>query len=197
MTQIQLLAQILPLLVFIVVDSIWNDVKISIVSAIVFAAVQLFYFYYKTDQFDWFVLIDMALIVGLGSVSIIFKNEMFFKIKPAIIEGAMVIFILVLLFLPDRFLLNYFGRMMPKGMVLNPAMIGSMKFMLLLTCGYILLHIGAIVYTAYFSSRRVWAIVSGPGFYLLFIPVMIFILVKRIRMRRVISQNRVGGHSSR
>ena len=51
MTQIQLLAQILPLLVFIVVDSIWNDVKISIVSAIVLLLSNYFYFYYKTGQF--------------------------------------------------------------------------------------------------------------------------------------------------
>ena len=131
-----------------------------------------------------FVLLDVALIAGLGTVSIAFRNELFFKVKPAIIEGATIIFLVVLIVLPDRFLLNYFGRMMPKGMVLRPAAIGTMKMVLLAMCGYILLHIGAVLFTAFHSSRRVWAFVSGPGFYLLFIPVMPVFIVKFLKRRR-------------
>ncbi len=180
----QLLGQMLPLIVFIIVDSVCNNIKVSIISAIVFAAGQLLFYYMKTGRFDWFVLLDVGLIAGLGFISIVLKNEMFFKVKPAIIEAATIIFMLVLIFSPDRFLLDYFGRMMPKGMMLNPAAIGALKKMLLFMCGYILVHVGAVLYTAQFSSRKMWAFVSGPGFYFLFIPVMAFIIVKRLRMRR-------------
>jgi len=186
MAPIQLLGQMLPLLVFIIVDSIYNNIRISIISAIVFAVGQLGFFYFKTGQFDWFVLVDVGLIIGLGTVSIILKNDMFFKIKPAIIEGVTIIFLLVMIFMPDHFLLNYFGRFMPKGMVLNPQMISVMKKMLLWICGYILLHIGAVLYTAYYSSRKIWALVSGPGFYLLFIPILGFIFIKKFWLRRKI-----------
>ncbi|HEX3019895.1 MAG TPA: septation protein IspZ, partial [Chitinispirillaceae bacterium] len=169
---------------YIIVDSLCNNIRISIISAIVFAAGQLLFYYLKTGQFDWFVLLDVALIAGLGVISIISKNDMFFKVKPAIVEGATIIFMLVLIFLPDQFLYNYFGRMLPKGMSMNPAAIGTLKTMLLWMCGYIILHIGAVLYTAFYSSRRIWALVSGPGFYLLFIPMMVGILIKKMKRRK-------------
>ncbi|HEX2958933.1 MAG TPA: septation protein IspZ [Chitinispirillaceae bacterium] len=180
----QLLGQMLPLIVFIIVDSFCNNIKISIISAVVFAAGQLLFFYLKTGGFDWFVLLDVGLIAGLGSISILLKNEMFFKVKPAIIEAATIIFMMVLIFSPDRFLLDYFGRMMPKGMALNPAAIGALKNMLLIMSGYIVVHIVAVLYTAKFSSRRMWAFVSGPGFYLLFIPIMAFVFLKKMGSRK-------------
>ena len=186
----QLLGQMLPLIVFIIVDSVFNNVKVSIISAILFAAGQLFFFYGKTGKFDWFVLVDVVLIAGLGTISLVSKNDLFFKVKPAVVEGAAIIFFIVLIVLPDKFLLGYFGRMMPKGMVLQPAAIGTMKTMLIWMSGYVLLHIGAVLYTAFHSSRRVWAFVSGPGFYLLFIPVMAVLFFKARKKRRLM---RAGG----
>jgi intracellular septation protein A len=187
MTPLQLLGQMLPLIVFIIVDSLFNNIKISIISAIAFALCQLAFYYAKTRAFDWFVLLDVGLIAALGSISIVFKNDLFFKVKPAIIEAATIIFFLVMVLSPDRFLSDYFGRMMPKGMALRPGAIGAMKTMLLWMCGYVVIHIGAVLYTAFHSSRRMWAFVSGPGFYLLFIPVMAVLIVKNVRKRRRLS----------
>jgi intracellular septation protein A len=184
MSPMMLLGQMLPLLVFIIVDALFNNIRASIISAIAFAVVQLAFYYVKTGQFDWFVLLDVGLIAALGTISIVLKNEMFFKVKPAIIEAAAIVFFLVLIISPDSFLIDYFGRMMPKGMVLKTAAIGAMKTMLLWMCGYVLLHIGAVLYTAFYSSRKMWAFVSGPGFYLLFVPVMAVIIVKAVQRRR-------------
>jgi cytochrome c-type biogenesis protein CcmH/NrfF len=38
-----------------------------------------------------------------------------------------------------------------------------MKTMLLWMSGYVLIHIGAVLYTAFYSSRKMWAFFSGPG----------------------------------
>jgi intracellular septation protein A len=179
-----MLGMMLPLLVFIVIDAVYKNIKVSIIAAIACAIVQLLYYYFKTGKIDWFVFLDVGLIVGLGVVSIALKNEMFFKVKPAIIEVVAIILFLVFYFSPDSFLLDYFGRMLPEGKVLNPDAVGILKNMLLIMCGYIVLHIGAVLYTAIYSSRNVWAFVSGPGFYLLFIPAMAVIFVKRMRQRR-------------
>jgi intracellular septation protein A len=189
MTFMQLFLQMLPLIVFIIVDALFNNLRVSIISAIVFAAGQLAFYYVKSGRFDWFVLLDVGLIVGLGLVSVALKNDIFFKVKPAIIEVAAMVFFLALIFSPDRFLFNYFGRMMPKGVMLNPAAIGAMKVMLVWMCGYMLVHIGAVLYTAFYSSRTVWAFVSGPGFYLLFIPIMAWIIIKAVRKRRKVTAN--------
>jgi len=185
-----LLVQMLPLIVFIIVDAIAKNTRISIISAIVFAAGQLLFSYLKTKQFDWFVLLDVGLIAGLGIVSIILKNELFFKIKPAIVETIAIVFFITLLLAPDSFLLGYFGRMVPKGMSLRPEAIGAMKVMLAWMCGYVLLHIAAVMYTTFHASRKVWAMVSGPGFYLLFIPIMLWLFAKQRRQRREMARNR-------
>jgi uncharacterized membrane protein len=83
---------------------------------------------------------------------------------------------------PGPFLLRYFGRMMP-GMVLRSEAMGIMKWMLGLMCIFTALHIGAVLYTAFHSSREVWAFVSGPGFYLMVLPagVVIGIVLRKRR----------------
>jgi hypothetical protein len=177
------LTQLLPLLVFIVVDALVTDVRISILCAIVFALGQLTLTWAKTHQFDWFVLVDAGLIAVLGGVAIAFQNDLFFKIKPAIIEAVGIALMLALIFAPDRFLLGYFGRLMP-GRLLRPEALGPLKSMLAAMCLYTTLHIAAVLYTAFRSSRQVWAWVSGPGFYLLFIPIMAVVIAKRLKARR-------------
>ncbi len=178
-----LLTQALPLVVFIVVDAIVTDVRISIACAILFAAGQLAFTWRRTHRFDWFVLLDVGLITALGGVSIAFQNDLFFRIKPAIIEGVTLVFMLALILAPSGFLTGYFGRMMP-GRALPPEALGRMKSLLGWMCVWVALHAGAVLYTAFFSSRTVWAFVSGPVFYLVFIPFLIMLLLKVWRQRR-------------
>jgi intracellular septation protein A len=177
------LTQLLPLIVFIVVDALVTDVRISIACAVVFALGQLAYTFFKTRQIDWFVVLDVGLIGILGGVSIALENELLFKIKPAIIEAIGVIFMLALILAPERFLLGYLGRLSPSR-PLRPEALGMMKTMLGWLSLYTVLHIGAVLYTAFFSSKRTWAVVSGPGFYVIFIPIMIVVLRRAWRARR-------------
>jgi intracellular septation protein A len=180
----QLFGQALPLVVFIVVDSFFDNITVSIVSSVAFAAAQLVFYYVKSHRIDWFVVLDVALIAGLGAVSIALKNEIFFKVKPALVEAVIVVFFFVLLFLPEKFLLSYFGRMMPANLRFNPRAVHAMKIMLLVLCSFMTIHIGAVLYTAYGASRKTWAFVSGPGFYLMFVPMMGWAGYKRIKIKR-------------
>jgi intracellular septation protein A len=175
------LTQLLPLVVFIVVDALVTDVRWSIACAVVFAVGQLGYTWLRQRRLDWFVLVDVGLIVGLGGVAIAFDNDLFFKVKPAIIEGLSIVLVVALVLAPDRFLLGYFGRMMPT---LRPEALGVMKSMLVWMALFTAVHVAAVLYTAFRSSKQTWAWVSGPGFYLLFIPIVLFVLVKRRAARR-------------
>jgi len=176
------LTQLLPLIVFLVVDLFVTDVRISILAAVVFAVGQLAFTWRRARRIDWFVLLDVGLIAAFGAVSIALEDELFFRIKPAIIEGITIVFMLALLAAPPRFLASYFGRMMPQN-TLRPDVLVRMKTLLGWMCFWVALHATAVVYTAVFSSRRVWALVSGPGFYLIFIPVLILLLWKFLRAR--------------
>ncbi len=177
------LIQMLPLLIFIVVDMIFTNSVISIISAVLFAVFQMVFTFVKTGSPDYFILIDVALIAGLGAVSIFLKNDLFFKMKPAIIEAVMVLLMLGLLFASDSFIIAYFSRFMPDGMQILKEGIPMLKKMFLGMALYTLIHIGAVCYCAFYCSRKVWAVVSGPGYFLIFIPVMAVILFKRFRKR--------------
>lgn len=178
-----LLTQLLPLLVFLVVDAFVADVRISILCAVAFAVGQLVFTWRRNRQVDWFVLLDVALIGALGAVSIASDDELLFRLKPAILEGVAVVFLLVLLLAPESFLKGYLGRVVPAG-ALGPEAMGRLRRLLGLMTLLVLLHLAAVVVCAFAASRRVWALVSGPGFYLLFAPFLVVALTRFLRSRR-------------
>jgi intracellular septation protein A len=183
MNPMMFLTQLLPLIVFIIVDALVTDVRVSILSAILFAVGQLVFTYVRSRRFDWFVLLDVGLIAALGAVSLVSENDLFFKLKPAVIEAVSIVFMLALILAPSGFLTGYYGRMMP-GTPLDPEAVGRMKSMLGWMCVYVALHIGAVLYTALRSSRTTWAFVSGPGFYLILVPIAAMAIGRALRARR-------------
>lgn len=184
------LIQLLPLLVFIIVDGLFSNTVYSIISAIAVAVVYMVYTFLKTGNTDYMILIDVALITVLGVISIVVKNDIFFKLKPAIIDAIAILFLIGLSFASDNFILSYFGRFLPNNSMLTPEFIPFLKKMFIFFSFYIVLHIAAVWYTAIYSSRKVWAIVSGPGIFFLFIPVMIWVLFKRVMLKRKLAEAR-------
>lgn len=193
MNIITLFLQLLPLLVFIVADAVFNNPKLSIILAVITAAGQMAFFYRQNGQIDWFILLDVALIVSLGALSILLNNDLFFKLKPGLIDFIAIILFLVFIFSPDKFLLGYFGRIMQaQNMSFRPDMVPVMKTMLGWMCLYFALHAGAVVYTALYASRKTWAFVAGPGLYFLFIPALVVIIIKKVRQKRHVPSPSVG-----
>jgi intracellular septation protein A len=164
-----LMTQLLPLLVFIVVDALVTDTRISILCAIAFAVGQLGVTYATTRRFEWLVLLDVGLIVLFGGISVAFDDELFFKVKPAILEALSIAFMVGLMLAPTRFLQAYLGRMMPA-LPRTASAWASLKSMLGVMCLGMAVHSAAVVYTAFHSTKPVWAFVSGPGFYLVIVP---------------------------
>jgi len=178
-----LLLQLLPILVFLVVDALVQDPLWAIGAALLFVVFQTALTFARQRRLDPFILVDALLIGGLGAVSLLSKDELFFKLKPAIIEGVMVPFFLVLALGGDRLLSGYLGRY-AVGMTLNPQAMPMLRRMLLGMTALILLHAVVVVYAALRLSRQSWAWISGPGFYLLLLPVVGWALWRRLALRR-------------
>lgn len=178
-----LLTQLLPLLVFLVVDAFVEDVRISILCAVVIAVGQLVLTWRRDRRVDWFVFLDVGLIAGLGAVSILSDDELLFRLKPAILEGVAVVFLLVLLGAPVGFLRGYLGRVMPA-QALTPEALARLRRLMAFMTLLVLSHLVVVVVCAFHASRRTWALVSGPGFYLLFTPFLIAALLRFLRNRR-------------
>lgn len=170
---VSFLTQALPLVVFLLVDALVDDARWSILAAVAFAVLQLVVTWRATRRFDWFVLVDVGLIAGLGGVSLALDDALFFKLKPAVMEGASVVFLGVLLLLPPAFLARYVGRLTP-GRALPPEALRLMRGLLAGAATLTALHAGAVVAAAVWASKETWALVSGPGFYVALAPLLGF-----------------------
>jgi len=162
----KLLPGLLPIFVFILVDEFWST-EAGVVVAVVFGVGQLGYVFIREKRFDKFVFYDTMLLVALGGISIALNDEIFFKLKPALIN---LIFCGVLGFsaFSSKNLLmiytqRYMGDMkMPAGA--EKAMQQTMKILFWMMLAYTLL----IVYSAFYMSKEVWAFISGAFLYILF-----------------------------
>ena len=162
----KLLPGLLPIFVFILVDEFWST-EAGLIVAVVFGVGQLAYVFLREKRFDRFIFYDTALLVVLGGISIALNDEIFFKLKPALIN---LIFCAVLgfsAFSSKNLLMIYSQRYMgdlkmPAGA--EKAMQKTMKILFWMMLAYTLL----IVYSAFYLSKEVWAFISGAFLYILF-----------------------------
>ena len=172
--------QLLPILIFLLVDALVRDPLWAISAALSIVLIQMVVIYAQKRRLDPFILFDALLIGGLGAVSLISKNDLFFKLKPAIMEVVIVPFFAVLALGGERLMAGYFGRFLgdqtlnPQALPLLRRLIGAMSVL-------ILLHAGLVVWAALRASRQTWGWISGPGFYLIMAPILLWALYRRLQ----------------
>jgi isopentenyldiphosphate isomerase/intracellular septation protein A len=178
---LQLLPGFIPLFIFIIADELWGT-TVGLIVAIATGIIELIYYWIKDRKFDKFILFGTLLIVILGVVSIVLENDIFFKLKPALIGVLMCGILGVSVFTPSNILLNMSKRYM-KGIEFNDAqylqMKRSMKGVFWLFTGYTLL----VFYSAYFMSKEAWAFISGGLFYILFAVYFVYEFIKNRFLR--------------
>jgi isopentenyldiphosphate isomerase/intracellular septation protein A len=183
---LQLLPGFIPLFAFIVADELWGTTT-GLIVAIASGVIELTYYWIKDRKFDKFILLDTLLIIVLGVVSIVLKNAVFFKIKPALIGVLMCAILGVSVFTPSNILLNMSKRYM-KGIELNDVQYGqfrkNMKVVFWIFSGYTVL----VFYSVWFMSKEAWAFISGGLFYILFGAYFLFEFVKTKLLQRKLSK---------
>jgi isopentenyldiphosphate isomerase/intracellular septation protein A len=169
----------LPLLAFIVADALWGT-EIGLGVGVASGLIELAVSFFREKTWDRFVLLDTMLIVVLGGISLLLENDIFFRLKPALIELIFCLVLGVSVYSPVNILLAMSRRYL-KGVELEPeqaqAMTRSMR-----TLFYIFLaHTALIVYAAFALSAAAWGFISGGLFYILFAA---YLLVEWLRNRR-------------
>lgn len=183
MNRLQLLKTIapgfLPLLVFIAADALWGT-KVGLLVAVASGIIELLVSYAREKAWDRFVLLDTLLIVAMGGVSLLLNDDIFFLLKPAVVELVFCLVLGVSVYSPVNIMLAMSRRYL-KGMALSPAqvqaMTRSMKVLFFIFLGHTLL----IVYAAFALSTAAWGFISGGLFYILF---AVYFLVEWLRNRR-------------
>lgn len=164
----QMLPGLLPLFVFMIADEIWGT-KTGLYIAVIFGGAELIVTRIKNGKYDRFIIVDTLFLIVLGLVSILLENDIFFKLKPAIM-GLILCFILaVSVFTPANLILAMSQRYIKNmEMALNDAGIKAMKRMLKILLLIISLHTILTVYSAFYMSNEAWLFISGGLFYIIF-----------------------------
>ncbi|RMF56881.1 MAG: NUDIX domain-containing protein [Calditrichaeota bacterium] len=154
----------IPLFVFILADELFG-LTIGLLVAIAVGLLETGYIYWQEKRIDRFILFDTGLIVTLGGVSLLLHNDIFFKLKPALIEAILVILMGLTAFTNKTILIQMTGRYM-KGIELSDVHIQQMRQMMRRMFYVILVHTLLIVYSAFYMSTEAWGFISGGLFYI-------------------------------
>jgi len=178
----KLLPGFIPLFVFIAADEIWGT-KVGLFVAIGVGLVELLYIGFKEKRFDKFILFDTLLLVVLGAVSILLDNDIFFKLKPGLIELILVAVLAISAFSKIN-IIGLMGQRYMKETTFNDAqmvqMRKSLKYLFFIFAGHTLL----VFYATFFMSKGAWAFISGGLFYILFGAYFLFELYRQRKKRK-------------
>jgi isopentenyldiphosphate isomerase len=175
----KLLPGLIPLFVFIAADEIWGT-KTGLFVAIGVGVFEMGWIGMKEKRFDKFILFDTLLLVILGFISIVLDNDIFFKLKPGLIELILVAILAISAFSPVN-IIGLMGQRYFKGATFNNTQIAQMRTKLKYPFCIFTVHTALVFYAAFYMSNEAWAFISGGLFYILF---GVYFLIEIYRARR-------------
>ncbi len=175
----KLLPGFIPLFVFIAADEIWGT-KIGLFVAIAVGVAELLYVGVKEKRFDKFILFDTLLLVVLGVVSILLNNDIFFKLKPGLIELILVAVLAISAFSKVN-IIGLMGQRYMKDIEFNDAQMVQMRTSLKYLFYIFTVHTILVFYATFYMSKEAWAFISGGLFYILF---GLYFLIELVRQKQ-------------
>ncbi|RLD68373.1 MAG: NUDIX hydrolase [Bacteroidetes bacterium] len=162
----KMLPGFLPLLVFIIVDE-WLGTEAGILFALGFGLLELIFIYVREKRIEKFVIVDTVFLVVFGGISLLLDNDIFFKLKPALIELLFCLLIGISAFSGNNIMMKM-GKRYMKGVEMNAVMEKQFKRSLKIMFWLFSAHVLMVVYSAYFMSKEAWVFISGGLFYIIF-----------------------------
>lgn len=175
----KLLPGFIPLFVFIAADEIWGT-KTGLFVAVSVGVLEMSWIAVREKRFDKFILFDTLLLVVLGAVSILLDNDLFFKLKPGLIELILVAVLAVSAFSHVN-IIGLMGKRYLKNVEFNEVQVNQMRKNLKSLFFLVLAHTLLVFFATFYMSNEAWAFISGGLFYILF---GVYFLVEFIRQKR-------------
>ena len=175
----KLLPGFIPLFIFIVADEVWGT-KTGLFVAIGVGVLEMLWIAIREKRFEKFVLFDTLLLVVLGAVSILLHNDIFFKLKPGLIELILIAVLGVSAFSKLN-IIGLMGKRYMKDIAFNDAQMAQMQKSLKYLFYIFSLHTVLVFYSAFYMSNEAWAFISGGLFYIIF---AVYFLFEMYRQRR-------------
>ncbi len=183
MSRIELLKKLLPgfipLFVFIAADEIWGT-KTGLFVAVGAGLLEMIWIAVREKRFDKFILFDTLLLVTLGAISIFLDNDLFFKLKPGLIELILVAVLAVSAFSGWN-IIGLMGKRYLKDVLISSNQLAQMRRSLKTLFYIFFAHTLLVFYATFFMSKEAWAFISGGLFYIIF---GIYFLYEFLRQKR-------------
>jgi len=155
----------IPLFGYIAADLLFGE-TIGLFIGIGIGVLEFAFSLVKEKKADLFIAADTILLSAMGALSLLLRNQIFFRLKPAIMEGIVTLAMVALLMLPQDMLKSYMGHQI-KGLVLEDSGMPALRGSLAIMTAVFALHVGLTVWAALFASTALWGFVSGGLLYLL------------------------------
>lgn len=186
----KLLPGFIPLFVFILADEFWG-MKIALGVALLIGLIEVAIVWYHEKRLDRFVLLDTVLLVVLSGVSVLFENEIFFKLKPALIELIMCVILGISVYSPLDIVGTMTRRYM-KGVEMNEIQVAVFNKNLRNLFFIFVAHTALVFYSAFYLSKEAWAFISGGLFYIIFVVYFVFEFFRNRRATKNIPESSTG-----
>jgi len=178
LNSIALFLGVLPLLIFVVVDT-FSSLKAALITAVVFALLEAFLSLYWFGTVDWITGFSVLLIIALAAVSFYRNTAIHFKLQPAILSAIFGLLFLVSFWIGKPILYLVAEKYQTKFPQEMQEMMSHYVFKELLKLsshymGYaFLLHAGVTLWAALKLSKWWWIAMRGIGFYVFMFAAMI------------------------
>lgn len=160
-----LAAGFVPLLAYIAADLLFGE-TIGLLVGLGIGILEFIVNLIREKKADLFIAADTLLLALMGVLSLVLRNQIFFRLKPAILEGVMAIAMGFLLFLPRNALKSYMSHQV-KGLTLEDRALPVFRRSLFMVEAVLLFHAGLTVWAALAASTALWGFVSGGLLYIL------------------------------
>ena len=153
----------ISLIVYVIVSAIWS-MDLGIYAAMGSGVAGLYITYLKDYRFVKLIMIDTFLLFVSGIAALMSGNEIYFKIKPVLLEG---ILLVILWHSPHRkknYILELSGRYITGMRIVKTAALKRNRFLFLLI-GFLGVHIISVLYASFYFPTVVWGIISILIFY--------------------------------
>lgn len=180
MTASVLLFGILPLLAFVIVDSI-SGLKAGVIAGIVFAIGEAIYSIAVYGAIDELTIGSTALVLIFGFLSYKSKKDIYFKLQPVVLGVIFGAALLIMQALGKPLLvmmIQKYHMMFPEDMreiLLDEATLLLMTRLSGIVGIGFLIHAALVAYSAFKMNKWWWLLIRGVGFYLMLIICMIIV----------------------
>ncbi len=172
-------AGLLPVIAFTLIEEYYGTLA-GLIAGMIFGLGEIIYELVKYKKVQKMTWIGNGLLLGLGGLSLISSEGIWFKLQPALMEGAFAL-ILWASILAGKPLLSYLAEQ--QGYSINPLVKQRMKGMTFRTGLFLALHAGLATWAAISWSTTSWALLKGVGFTVSFI---LYMALEGLYLRRTL-----------